>query len=799
MKKFFKHVFILLFVSLSLVAQSGDSLSNVNQVVDNIELTDIPQHIKTGTEFISNVNNNFDEEYTIAPIRTNINTYTKEFDSLKAFSETVELSKLSYVKVREFDFYWEDVESRTTTLETSINQLSEKIDSKKKEIDTKVESNASLIEIANQEKSSNVLVANLNDINKELNSLSKKLESSSGEILNVLVLISEHHIFLTLINEKIDETLKKKQGQIFSKDSKPFWALFTGITISNIFSDQTNNVVGSYYEPLEDFLEEFSEQFLFDILLLVLIIFSIIFLKKILKGVELSDNENNSLIKILKRPFEIAFLFYVLILTFSYENLPWAIKLLAIALLIISLLRILFTFINPKLKTPLIIFSLIYFSQQLVLLYSGGSLFERVALLILPLLLILQVKAVSKKKKLIPNYEKKMISLIIENVIRGFYLVLSLSVITNIFGYVSLSKILLNGAVISIVASILLSTNVLILQSLILWFSKTEFARKFNTVRSHSNIILIMINKIITLIGFLLLIGIVLRSFSLYEIFDKVLDNLLQLDFGIGSLSINLYNLLLSIFIVWLSVLVSRGTKIVLEKDIFPRVKLPRGIPGTVTSLSRYTILSIGIFTAFISVGLDLSKFTLLAGALGVGIGFGLQDLVNNFIAGILLIFERPIQVGDVIELDSLTGTVESIGIRTSIVRTFDGSDVIIPNGQLVSSRLTNWTFSDTQKRIEVKVGVQYGTDINKVISILEDIASAHKDIFKDPKPTVLFHNFGNSSLDFELRCWTYITNDWLKIKTDLFVAVNNKLNEEGISIPFPQQDIHIIKEENDS
>lgn len=790
------YVLFFLGLSFSISAQNIDSTNKVDEIV---ELSDIPQHIKITTEFIVNVTENFDDKYTIAPLRTELNNYFKEFDSIKILTEGVDISRLSYVKVKELDFLWEDIEGRLFSFESSIKALSEKIDSKNSEIVKRIELNNSLVDLATQEKTSKILVENLNDIKNNLKNLAKKFDSSSKEVFNNLGIISDHNIFITSINQKTNDNLEKKQGQIFSKDSQPFWLLFNGLTIYSLTENKPNNVVGRYHSPLEDFLDEFSEQFLFDLLLFGLIILGVVLLKRLLKGVKLKENENNSLLKILDRPLDIAFLFYILVFYFNYENLPLLIRISAIGLLIVSLIRILFVIVQTEFKTPLITFSLVFFSQQLVMLYSGGSALERFALLLLPLLLILLINFFSKRKKIISNYNKKVITSIVEITINIFYLILALTLVTNIFGYVTLSRMLVNGIVISILAFILLSTNVVILQSLILWFTKTKLAQKSNIIKLNSSKVIKIANRAIALIGFLLFARIMLHSFSLYELFYSGFNKLMHFSFGIGSFSLSLYSLLSSIFIVWLSVMVSKTTKFILEKDIYPRVKLPRGIPGTITSLSRYSILTIGIFIAFISVGLDLSKFTLLAGALGVGIGFGLQDLVNNFISGILLIFERPIQVGDVIELDSLVGEVGHIGIRTSVVRTFDGADVIIPNGQLISSRLTNWTFSDTKKRIEVKVGVEYGTEINKVISILTEIATAHNDIFKDPEPTVLFHNFGDSSLDFELRCWTYITNDWLKIKTDLFVAVNNRFNEEGITIPFPQQDIHIIKENGET
>jgi small-conductance mechanosensitive channel len=156
------------------------------------------------------------------------------------------------------------------------------------------------------------------------------------------------------------------------------------------------------------------------------------------------------------------------------------------------------------------------------------------------------------------------------------------------------------------------------------------------------------------------------------------------------------------------------------------------------------------------------------------------------------MVFERPLQVGDVIQVGQMIGSVKRIGIRSSVVRTFDGSEVIVPNGNLISNELINWTHSDMQRRLTIKVGVAYGTDPKRVIETLLSVAGEKKSILNYPEPYVLFTEFGDSSLNFELRCWTDDFDNWIFIASDLHVEVNNALKEAGITIPFPQRDIHL-------
>jgi len=225
---------------------------------------------------------------------------------------------------------------------------------------------------------------------------------------------------------------------------------------------------------------------------------------------------------------------------------------------------------------------------------------------------------------------------------------------------------------------------------------------------------------------------------------------------------------------------------------------MPKGEPYAISTLTHYTILFVGFLLAVFALGLDVNRFTVLAGAFGVGIGFGLQTMVNNFVSGIILLTEQPVQVGDTIELEGVWGEVQRIGIRSSTVRTWQGAEVIVPNAQLVSEQVTNWTLSDARRRLEIPVGVAYGTDPGLVISTIERVAQRHELVLSSPAPLVLFTNFGDSALEFELRCWTDIPDKYLSIKSSLLVGVEAALRDAGVTIPFPQRDLHLKSIEPD-
>ena len=207
--------------------------------------------------------------------------------------------------------------------------------------------------------------------------------------------------------------------------------------------------------------------------------------------------------------------------------------------------------------------------------------------------------------------------------------------------------------------------------------------------------------------------------------------------------------------------------------------------------LIRLAILSTGIIIAFVASGIPMDKLTIIIGALGVGIGFGLQNIVNNLVSGVILAFEKPVQIGDAIEVGTHYGTVKEIGIRSSKILTVEGSEVIVPNGDMLSQHIVNWTLSSHFRRVEIIVGVSYSSDLRLAEKILSGIISTQKGIESKPVPMVLAHQFAESSINFRLLFWCDI-DTWISIKSEVLMKVHQLFNENGIEIPFPQRDINI-------
>lgn len=286
--------------------------------------------------------------------------------------------------------------------------------------------------------------------------------------------------------------------------------------------------------------------------------------------------------------------------------------------------------------------------------------------------------------------------------------------------------------------------------------------------------------------------GFALFAYSLIDEFGALLKDWLGLSWSIGEVRLSLGTVLLFGIVLWIGAMVARLISQLIELDVLGRLSLPRGVPVTIGSLTRYALVAIAFLVALAATGFQLGQLAILGGALGVGLGFGLQNIVANFVSGLILAFERPISVGDVVQLAQLTGEVRQIGIRASVIHTFDGAEVIVPNSELISGEVINWTRADRLRRIEVKVGVAYGSDPKQILQLLIAAAQGHEDVAARPAPDAMFVAFGESSLDFTLRFWGDFERSG-QIQSGVAVAVHDALGAAGIEIPFPQRDLRLV------
>jgi small-conductance mechanosensitive channel len=296
---------------------------------------------------------------------------------------------------------------------------------------------------------------------------------------------------------------------------------------------------------------------------------------------------------------------------------------------------------------------------------------------------------------------------------------------------------------------------------------------------------------ILLVIGWFTLFG---RNFYSFHLISQPMNSLLFDERTLGNYTFNISNILLFFFIIGVSVIVSRIVSF-FASDQRPSLSDKNDNKAGVGSwllLIRILIISTGIFLACAAAGIPMDRIAIILGALGVGIGLGLQALVNNLVSGLILAFEKPVNVGDVVEIGGQSGTMKSIGFRSSVISTWDGADMIIPNGDLLNAHLVNWTLSGSMRRVEILVGVAYKTDLKKAKELLLELFKNDERILLQPAPQVIIKEFNSNSIDIRVLFWVNKYGDWAVTKSDLITAIDQAFKQHKIEIPFPQQDIYI-------
>ena len=290
----------------------------------------------------------------------------------------------------------------------------------------------------------------------------------------------------------------------------------------------------------------------------------------------------------------------------------------------------------------------------------------------------------------------------------------------------------------------------------------------------------------------LLLAAVVAVNWAIYPTVVSALSGITDFGFNLGGVRISPGFLITVALVFYTGLLASQASQFLLIKEILPHYGYEKGVQMSISRLVHYGILFVTFFTMLRVLGFKLEQLTLLGGALGVGIGFGLQAIFNNFAGGLILLFERPVKVGDTIQLGNDLGEVKSVGLRSTIIQTYDNAEIVIPNADLVTGQVTNWTLANRKIRVKVPVGVAYGSNVDNVLELLKSCAAANPMVLTQPTPMAFFLAFGASSMDFELRVWIPEFLDRTQVLSDLNRDIEAEFAINGIEIPFPQTDVRI-------
>jgi small-conductance mechanosensitive channel len=631
----------------------------------------------------------------------------------------------------------------------------------------------------------------IGQVRRTLRDARAAIESRRDELLGLQTRIAEEEKRAADSLQLLTDARSSFRSLMLLRDSPPLWRAATAEGRSSLLDDVVDRL-GVRARSFARFFAVSWERALVHGVLLAIAIAATLALRRRSQAWRADDPRLEASAVVFERPFSAALLIALLATPLLYPKAPRVVDNLAVALLVIPLLRLLPRLLEPALVPTAYALAAFAVFDQLRDVLEKRPFAERTLLLVQTLAAAALLWWMLRPGRLAALPAGTRLPGSVGRVLRLALLLLLFAAVANVAGWVNLSRVVASGVLGSAYLAVILYGAVRVLRTAARALLRSDRARRLGLVRHRAASIGDWTRRAIHGAALLAWAAWTAVAFGIDDSLREALASALSAEASFGSAKVSLGDVLAFLLTLVGSFVLARVLRVLLEEDVLPRLPARRGIGTAITSTVQYAVIGVGFLLAVSAAGVDLNQFSLLAGALGVGVGFGLQNVVNNFVSGLILLYERPVQIGDMVEVGDVSGEVKRIGIRSSTIRTFQGAEVIVPNANLIADRVVNWTLSDNRRRMEVKVGVAYGTDPERVLTLLEEVARANPDVLDEPPPVVLFAGFGESSLDFELYAWSAAFETTRSTQSQLAVAVHRALVEAGIEIPFPQRDLHL-------
>lgn len=628
----------------------------------------------------------------------------------------------------------------------------------------------------------------------ELDEVKRHADESLKELLSTRNSISELDTRVRSIRDEIRATRNRALTSLFVAEAGPIWAPQEQVDSPSALLYQATGSFSEQMADLKAYVATRGGRFALQGLIFILIAAGLFWARSRIQPFVDKEPKLEKAAQIFALPIATGLILTITLSSWFYPQAPRMLGSLAGAAALVPVVLLLRRMVDRPLFTILNTLVILYFVDRLREILVNQPFAARILFLAEMLGAILFLVWFLKSKWLSAGVEAAHYRLFtnIKKIIPIALAIFAVAFVAGILGFANLAYLIGNGVLGSAYLGLVIYTAIQIVRGLIIFALRVPPLAGMAIVKNNRPIIRERSVKIVRWLGAIIWVFVTLNLFSIRQTIFGFVRSILAFSVNFGTIEISVGSVVLFALTIWIAVLISRFLRFLLEEDVYPRVDIGGGVSYAVSTMLHYSILIIGFMIAVGALGFDFTKLAIVAGAVGIGIGFGLQNIVNNFISGLILLFERPVKVGDVVQLDLHMGTLQHIGLRASVLRKVDGSDVIVPNSMLVSEAVTNWTMSDKERRIDIPVGVAYGTDPHFVIELLKKVATSTDGVLTDPGPKGMFIGFGASALDFELRAWTDESDGWVQLRSNLVTGIHDALKEANIEIPFPQQDLHV-------
>jgi len=802
----FTFIFFILglcipYSSMAQAEVKSDSIPIEPQALKMAEIPDFGNKTRTVISDVQSISNNKDVIDEISPgIKEVLKLLDDKLLQLNDTIVTFRLERLDKAE-RELALFSE----RITPWESTIETLSKDCAAKDSLIISMSEVwrltlKSLAVKSLKSKSDKNKVTSTASDIDSEVKKFIAELKISKDSLDNYREIIRDIQTEITFAENKlgnITNIIVSRKEELESNIWEPQYPAIWEVTKNTAqikIRNKLSDLFRSDLSIVQTFFSNNPKLPYYTLLFFVMIFGIVLYLKANSK--KLYDDFKNEPEKanlVLKNPFlNVLVILWFILMLFSVfpKELNDIISMMMIIPLVIVLYRI-----NSHWKWySVVMFIFIYLFFLIVRDIDYSYLPQRLFLILLncfSLFLFLRIKS----QKAFLKREREFWFGTLPFIVQVFIVINIVSLIANVFGSIRLAQLLTHASFGILLSIYVLHAAVLLIQDLVFLVLMGPLVRYSNILKDDSDILLKKMGELFRFFGFLSFLAIFLQLLGIRSETIDVAVSVINYRLKVGEMSLSLGNILSFFIALRVSIWLSDTIRYILEKEVYPRSDLKSGIPNTISLIIKFSFSILGILFAFSAAGIDIGKLGILMGALGVGIGFGLQNIIANFVSGIILALERPITIGDIIEIPGASGYVQDIGLRASTVYTWDGSHVIVPNGELVSNKLTNWTFTNRLRRIKVEVRVPFDTDMEVLSNLLLETANSIPEVMKKPKAYLNYKGIGQSAMEMDLYCWTNDSDKVFTYGTAIRKTVYKVLLENGYDTPVPRQDLKIETE----
>ena len=794
--KYFIAIIALVFLLQPhvLVSQDiGDQVLDSLITTKKINVADITIKLSEADIKADIILNNLKNDKSLVEFKKDNDSIISEIKKdLKVFlKEEGDLTKKNNRRLNNSLVYWEQhlatIEGRISNVSGNIGELDAKISDFVKEHDR-------LVTIFGFLKDNNEVYSiqkKAKGVKYKVDKITKELNSKKDYSVKILEKLIDVKGTIIPIVDNINHIVSARKTKLTDLDHKSFFEVDYTDKEKWDLSGISTLIMGEYNRFLSYAMNNVTTIILHILMILLLVSFFVYLNKNPIFDITTKPLPFKLYYhKLLNMPVSLGVVMGLLSFVGSYITPPLVFVDVYRFLFVVPLFWLLINTFNSKFQVPVYLFFIAMIAQIAYTLIPEETFYSRILLFIVSILELWLVVWLILHQKKNEISDRKFLSkgaLLLSYI---YLIVIVVATIGNVIGMIVITEVILSNVISSILALIMMSLLLIVSNGVIISFLESDTANKVNSIRNNLPQIIKVSSRIANIIVGFFLFHLITHTFGVEEKIVGTFMEIVKYPVGLGSITFSLSGIFTFFFVIWMSLVISRIIQNLLEEDVLNKMEVEMGLVNTISMTVKYSIIAIGFFTAISAAGIPLNQMAIVFSAFGVGIGFGLQNIFNNLVSGFILLFERPIKIGDTVEVGTLIGQVKSIGIRSSKVRTFDGAEIIVPNGNLISNEVINWTLSDRKRRVEIIVGISYDSDPHVAQEIFMEVLKKHPHIVSNPAPDVYFRELGESSLDFRLLFWTF--NDWVKVKSDIMFDVFDALKEAGIEIPFPQQDLHL-------